>query len=288
MAEANRENSVFFDLVDPLHMELLHDLTNSNLHGIPIDRSPGDYWIAYGSEVLNALRPESDIDIMYVSTAVPDVALRKDGEHKGRPVSIYVVGQKSIDSDGRDYNFGGYFAGKLLSPHVVIHDNSERTALAAKVAQSTVGEFLGNFIDFTRLSEADRQMVASEAIKSYLRICPWYKAYLIKFFAAAYNMDTIADRLEEHYAVSLSEAGQIARAGEHYIVPPDRTEGKARNVEENIIKAIARFWSFGAIEHGNDHRFGDYYFNKADEAIERLDPDSSLWPKIVKRFSLGG
>ncbi len=189
--------------------------------------------------------------------------------------------------DGEDYYFGGYFAGKLLSPHVVLHDDPEVTASAARVAQLTAGNFLSNFIDLTNIKEADKLTVASEAIKAYLRICPWYKAYLLKFFTATTDAEAIADHLIEHYVVSLCESGQISRTGEQFTVSPDRTEGPP-NVEENIIKAIARFWSFGAIEHGNDHRFGDYYFDKADATIKRLDPESLVWRKIVQRFGLVG
>lgn len=286
MGDITGQNSIFAGLVDPLHVEFLHDLTQSVIHEIPADKSPADYWVAYGSVVLNALSAKSDVDIMFVSSTQPDVALRRDAEYRGRPVSVYVVGQESIEQDGRDFYYGGYFAGKLLSPHVVVHDKLPTTISAAGDARRVVGNFLGNFIDRSAIDSSDRLGVASESLKTYLKICPWYKAYMLKFFASKIDPDILADCLVEHYVTSLCESGQIVQSGETYHLAPGVRVEEPERIQQNIIKAIARFWSFGAIEHGNDHRFGDYYFDKADAAAKYLDPDAQVWPEICRRLGL--
>lgn len=266
-----------------LHLEALAAEVAPEL---PLDKTNQDYWVAYGSIVVNALQPDSDIDLLYVVRGGEEKPFRHQAYFRDRPVTVYAVSEATLQDDGERFLYGGYFSGKLLSPHVLVADTDDDSKRANELIQKTVGDFVANFLDLEVDKTYSQQEIASEVLRSYLDLCPWYKTYLIKFFSSPAG-SSLFQSLPQHYASSLLTARVIEPVSGGY-TPADGApvvEHDTRN--ENKIRAIARFWSYGAIEHGNNHLFADYYFDKAEQNAKKIDGNGEIWQNIRQHFKLG-
>lgn len=263
----------FTILIKSQMVQYLQRLTENVHASLGVQAVQGDYWVAYGSVVLNNISTESDIDLLYVSRDESIEPYRVQAYFEERPVTVYIVTSKVILDDGADYKYGGYFTGKLFSPHITIGLDASSEEQVYDFHAAQVGNYLANFIHNVPAKPVD-------ALKAYLDFCPWYEAYLLKFFSAHIDRGVLATALAAHYAACLATVTDMPA---QMTVLYDTNEVSLRR-----IRATSRFWSYGAIEHGNNHMFADFYFDKAEAAIKKIDPTHEEVKSILNIIEQSG
>ncbi len=226
------------------------------------------YWIVYGSVAINGLTPTSDIDILLVQKSVGLSHPRRVQEsYQGRPVTVYVIAENDLILDGIEQKFGGYFTGKLLSPFIVYGCDNKSLMRMYK----SISIFMSKLSNEPLEAQAEPLHITREYIQRYLTVCPWYRSYLIKFIKTI-GLNKAIGILSLHYvnihrSVSTKQQKPLSK----------------EELYKHTLRLVARFWSYGAIEHGNDYCFSDYYFDKAERTASSLDPEGVIWKKFISK-----
>lgn len=281
--------SVFDELMDAESRDTIAHVVETISESLPVEPRDDDFWVFYGSIVVNNLQPSSDIDVLYVAREPLKRAFRHQAYCEGRPVTVYIVSEEHLSSDGEEYAYGGYFSGKLFSPHVVVDRYGKLTVHHDKYLQSVVGDFLANFVDLEKSRTYSINDVATASLFAYLQLCPWYEVYLTKFYWQQESdfKVRLTQILRKHYTQSLLSVGLIQKVNDKYVVRQQKSSyGTRKSSYRRRIRAIARFWSYGAIEHENDCRFSDYYFDKAEDTLDKIDPSRSELGWIYEELNL--
>ena len=279
--------STFDDLPNQESLRLMEEVSELVLDEPISPTNNRPVCIFYGSSVLNSMKSESDVDMMVVHPSITGEPHRLQRSHQGRPVSIYNVTTSVIADDGADFNYGGYFTGKLLSPNVIKSGDQGSIDSVKKVSYSSVGSFISNFLRLDENRDYTEREISGEVFGSYLRLYPAYATYILKFFASTIDDDTLSDLLIGHSTSCLESAGVIAATGNDGKFQV--TSGASRSEEEvkdSSYRATHRFWSYGAVSHSGNHAFVDYYIDKAMSQRKDIDPTGTRWLDIKERLGI--
>lgn len=228
------------------------------------------YWIVYGSTAINGLTDASDVDLLLVLKQGDFKPYRVQENFNGRPITVYVLTENELLSDGTAQAYGGYFTGKLLSPFVAYGCDQKTLDSLYR----SINAFMCTLSVVPLKNEVSSSELVREYIVRYLKVCPWYKTYLLKFVKTL-GIDDALQLLSKHYTNI-----HAAKSDKQY-VPKDSEE-----LHRHVLRLVARFWSYGAIEHGNKFTFADFYFDKAEQTSVVLDPESVIWNELRDRIGM--
>ena len=228
-----------------------------------IEDNPLNFWVCYGSFVLNQQTSKSDLDLLFVhqTNATPT---RIQARYEGFPVTIYSLPLKELVADGSQRRYGGYFSGKLLNPFVVFSESHD----AINVSMEAMGGFIGNLAATIAKEHgreiATRDNLVADSVLAYLRLCPFYKAYFLRYYISS-NFDEIWDHMRIVVPNALMKARVVTMLSEDSFEYSLAFSPEQFHLQ--LVTSIARFWAFGSCCHDSNIGFPDYYFQKAQEYI---------------------
>jgi hypothetical protein len=235
---------------------------------IPDGFSANDFWACYGSFVLGQLHSYSDIDLIHVQ-GEPSIAppRRIHTAFEGRPVTIYSLSTSDVSADGRLRKFGGYFAVKLMSPHILCPESK----YGQELINSTIADFIFPFAAWQanhvgKSLNFDREQIAAHCLLAILQLCPWYESYLVRYWQHP-MFPILWKELVELLSSCLIERECVTAVGADrysYLSSEPRSE-----MQRQLIKCVARFWATGACLHEGRMDFPDYYMRKAEQHAAR-------------------
>lgn len=223
----------------------------------------GDCLIVYGSFPLRRCREESDIDVLILVESGSGATPRRESRtYDGRSLTIYRLTARDLADDGAGRRFGGYFSGKLASPHQIHPASSEAAALVSRA----VGDFLAPFAaaaarSCRALAPASREALAADCLLAMYRLCPWYEAYVTRYFAEG-PFEPLWLALSQYLASCLEAADAVEACGQgRHVYRSALPDADLRRLE---VQSIARFWAAGACLHDGEIDFPDRYIAKAN------------------------
>lgn len=232
-----------------------------------IEDNPLNFWICYGSFALNQQTPESDVDLLFVHQT-PSLPTRVQARYLDHPVTIYSLPLREFLADGIQRHYGGYFSGKLLNPFVVFGGSPDSLNNVTKVMGGFIGGFAATIAKEHGREIGTRENIVADCILAYLRLCPSYKAYFLRYYVSP-NFGEIWNSMKNVIPDALTTA-QVTT-----MLTKDRFEYCSPfSVEEfhvQLVSCVARFWAFGSCCHGCNINFPDYYLQKAISYIETKD-----------------
>jgi hypothetical protein len=248
--------------------EFIQKATEALSRYVTRDHTTEGFWVNYGSFVINAQQPQSDIDFLYVHKGTGSVQ-RLSATFEGYPVTIYQLTERDLYRDGEEAKYGGYFAGKLLNPFVVISEDP----LCTRIVMKTAGAFIGPFASCygTGFSITPEQ-VLKDTILARLEICPWYSSYFLRYYIHL-EFDLIWRQMTKVICTSLELSGHILQNNGRYTYQQAPAEDV---ISERKIASVARFWSLGSCLHGNMPDFPDFYIQKAKQYVESQKLQAAL------------
>ncbi len=264
-------NTIFYTGLTNETKEYMHSLLDylASVEEIPTNGAES-YWVGYGSLVINGLTPKSDVDLLLITKSGDFKPYRVQEAYNNRPITVYVLTEKDLLADGNEQIYGGYFTGKLLSPFILHGGDAE----VLEEIYSSVHSFVN------RLSYAPVELDTAPGkliriyLTRYMQVCPWYKSYILKYIQTL-GMQQAVHLLTKHYnRINETRANQ------------DVINMNSDELHCHVLRLVARFWSYGAIEHQNNYKFSDYYFDKAEQTERTVDPDGLLWSDFKTRVGM--
>lgn len=226
------------------------------------EEGDGSFWVCYGSFVLNQQTPESDLDLLCIHTLQTPVR-RIQSSFEGHPVTIYSLNRNDFVSDGRQKTFGGYFACKVLNPHVMFLASQEDRDMVAEVGGAFIGQFSAAMAARRGRSFATGANLVADSVLARFHLCPWYRSYFLRYFIST-NFQQLWERMEEVIILSFLKAGIVAQSGDGFYYQHAPSEEK---LHESILAAAARFWALGSSLHGGMPDFPAFYIQKAEQYV---------------------
>jgi hypothetical protein len=238
---------------------------------VSMKKSDGSFWVCYGSFVLNQQNPESDLDLLYIHTQ-PTAIRRIQLSFEGYPVTIYSLNRNDFVNDGRRSNFGGYFSGKVLNPHVAFQASQKDKDMIAEVAGAFIGPFSAAMATGTDRSVLTATNLVADSVLARLHICPWYKSYFLRYFISS-NFQQLWERMTEVITLSFLKSGIVSQSGDRlcYQCAPSKED-----LHKNTLSAVARFWALGSSLHGGMSDFPAFYMQKAEQFVRSNGLESRL------------
>lgn len=230
-------------------------------------KAPNGYWVCYGSFATNSFNEKSDIDLLYVHMKDDLSSSRVQEYVLGRPVTVYALSEKDLSRDGKDALYGGYYAGKLLNPFAVFKGTEKSFSVLASVVAGFIAPFAAQQRKQLGIEAPSPSAVYADCIKGYLSICPWYQNYFLRLMSLS-NFLNVWDKMSRFTTTALERNNSIEKAGDIYIYRENLSNYVS---QEEILKRSARFWSLGAIFHGQDSSFVDFYIEKSIGSMHSSD-----------------
>lgn len=233
----------------------------------------GSFWVVYGSFALNTQQHASDMDVLYVHDSVGSNPnpIRIQSSFRGYPVTIYSISRASLGADGEERLYGGYFAGKLLNPNVLINATEADRQLVMQVAGEFIAPFAADAAGKRTVSTAENLL--ADTVIARFRLCPWYESYFVRYFTSQ-NFDALWRHMRSLIADCLLASGYVRKfddGGFEYCRKLDTEE-----LHIQMIQATARFWSLGACLHNCQADFPDYYIQKALQTVRQRNLEDSI------------
>lgn len=229
-----------------------------------IGDDPLNFWVCYGSFVLNQQTPQSDLDLLLVHQ-IPSSPIRVQARYKDHPVTIYSLPQREFMADGNQRRYGGYFSGKLLNPFVVLSGSQESSNISNKVMGGFIGEFAATIAKEHGRKIGNRSNIVADCVLAYLRLCPHYKAYFLRYYISQ-NFEAIWQHMKIVIPEALVQAAIMKKISENKFEYLSVLSPEEFHLQ--LMTSVARFWSFGSCCHGCNANFPDFYFQKAIGYIE--------------------
>jgi len=220
------------------------------------------FWVCYGSFVLNQQTSDSDLDLLYIHDQTSSVR-RIQSSFRGHQVTIYSISKNDFINDGELRMFGGYFAGKILNPHVVFQGSETDRSLILDTASKYIAPFAEGMYLQQKRKEVNRFNMVADSVMARLYICPWYHSYFLRYYI---NPDFLRlwNRMEEVICSAFVKSGVIIQDGETFMYRHGTT---VEDLHAEAIKVSARFWSLGNYLHNSRFDFSDYYIQKSEQFI---------------------
>ena len=238
------------------HDEFIEEVINELKKEIIFQKYPNGFYMVYGSYVIREENENSDMDVIYIHK-INEPPFRKQLYYNSIPVTIYFLSRFDFEADSTG-KYGGYFVGKALNPHIIISSNNFDHMFIYKCC----GRFIGEIANYTSLKKQNHEYELNQIVKDvfsgYLKICPPYISYLVRYNVAK-NKDIIANWIIENVKRSLIISNSIKQIDVNKYVYNNILS--QNEYEQNMIDYVASFWSFGALSH-NDMNFYKHYKNK--------------------------
>jgi len=238
---------------------------------VGVEEGDGSFWVCYGSFVLNQQNLESDLDLLCIHTQ-PTAVRRVQSSFEGYPVTIYSLNRNDFVSDGRQKTFGGYFAGKVLNPHVLFLASQKDRNVVMEVGGAFIGPFSATMTaERGRIVVTGANLIADSALARF-HICPWYRSYFLRYFIFA-KFQQLWERMEEITILSFLKAGIVTQSGDgfYYQHVPSEEE-----LHKNTLSTVARFWALGSSLHGGMPDFPAFYMQKAEQYVRDNNLENRL------------
>jgi hypothetical protein len=229
---------------------------------IGVREGDGSFWVCYGSFVLNQQNSESDLDLLCIHTQ-PTAVRRVQSSFEGYPVTIYSLNRNDFVSDGRQKTFGGYFAGKVLNPHVMFLASQEDRDMVVEVGGAFIGPFSAAVAAERGRSVATGTNLVADSALARFHICPWYRSYFLRYFIST-NFQQLWEKMAEVTTLSFLKAGIVAQSNEGFCY--QQTPSK-EELHKSTLSAAARFWALGSSLHGGMPDFPAFYMQKAEQYV---------------------
>lgn len=236
-----------------------------------VQEGDGSFWVCYGSFALNQQTSESDLDLLCVHTQQTPVH-RIQSFFEGHPVTIYSLNRNDFTNDGDKRSFGGYFAGKVLNPHVVLMGSERDNDMIARVGGKFIGSFASAMAERKERSVATSTNLMADSVLAQFHICPWYQSYFLRYYISP-NFPHLWKVMEDMITLFFSKAGIVTQDGKvfRYHSTPSVEE-----LHEKTIDAVARFWALGSCLHNNMFDFPAFYMQKAMQYVKDNELESRL------------
>lgn len=233
---------------------------------INVMQSESDYWICYGSLLLGLQNNQSDIDLLYIHHDPHQQPSRIQSSFEEWPVTIYALNESDFKADGEQRKYGGYFSGKVINPHAVLGGHTDSVQATLKVAGGFIGQFAASLSRRRGREIASPGNIAADCFLAFLHLCPWYRAYFMRYFVDPRFAD-IWQTLQASVTTSLVLAKEVTKLSPGYFEYQNPLDEAQFHIE--MIKVVARFWAVGACFHGGRIDFPDYYFEKSEQFLRR-------------------
>lgn len=234
-------------------------------------------WICFGSFVINTQKKDSDLDLMCISDSF-NKPVRYVFQYKKLVVHMYVIPTKNFLDDGQKRLYGGYFAGKLLNPYILLYGNKKLEGLIVKSAGEFIGEFAGFIGNMSKNKSYSKNQITAQAFIALLTIFPSFGSYLLGYFLSP-NFPMLWGALCDNTIIILKSASIIANHGSRFTYLKRFKDYGA--FHEERMKSAARHWSFGAVCHGNDYTFQDQLYRKAKNRMDKIDPKRNKYKEMI-------
>lgn len=229
---------------------------------VGVREDDGSFWVCYGSFVLNQQTSESDLDLLCIHKQ-PTAVLRIQSSFDGHPVTIYSLNRNAFVSDGRQKTFGGYFAGKVLNPHVMFLASQKDREVVMEVGGAFVGPFAAAMAGKRERVFATSENLAADSAFARFHLCPWYRSYFLRYYIFP-SFQQLWRRMAEVTTLSFLKAGIVTQSGSEFRYQHTPSE---EELHENTLAAAARFWALGSSLHGGMPNFPAFYIQKAEQYV---------------------
>ncbi|OGF25853.1 hypothetical protein A2331_04655 [Candidatus Falkowbacteria bacterium RIFOXYB2_FULL_34_18] len=226
-----------------------------------------NFWICYGSFVLNQQTVESDLDLLCIHT-LPTTVRRIQSSFEGYPVTIYSLNRNDFVSDGRQKIFGGYFGGKVLNPHVMFLASQKDMDVIAEVGGAFIGPFSGAMAERKGRTVATDTNLVADSVLARFHLCPWYRSYFLRYYTSS-NFQQLWERMTEVMTSFFLKAGIVIQDGNKFRYQYTFSD---EELHESTLASVARFWSLGSSLHSGMPDFPAFYMQKAEQYVK----DNSL------------
>lgn len=230
---------------------------------VGVREGDGSFWVCYGSFVLNQQTPESDLDLLCIHTQ-PTAVQRIQSSFEGHPVTIYSLNRKNFVSDGRRKTFGGYFAGKVLNPHVMFLASQEDRDVVIEVGGAFVGPFAAAMAGKREGVIATSENLVADSVLARFHLCPWYRSYFLRYYIFP-SFQQLWGRMAEVTTLSFLKARIVTQSGSEFRYQHTLSE---EELHESTLAAAARFWALGNSLHGGMPDFPAFYTQKAEQYVK--------------------
>jgi hypothetical protein len=218
--------------------------------------------VCYGSFVLNQQTPESDLDLLCIHTQ-PTAVRRIQSSFEDHPVTIYSLNRNDFASDGRQGTFGGYFAGKVLNPHVMFLASQKDKDVVMEVGGAFIGPFAAAMAEKQEGISATSENLAADSVLARFHLCPWYRSYFLRYYISS-SFQQLWVRMTETTTLSFLKAGIVTQSGNEFRYQHTPSE---EELHESTLAAAARFWALGSSLHGGMPDFSAFYMQKAEQYV---------------------
>jgi len=230
-----------------------------------------NFWVCYGSFVLNQQTPESDLDLLCIH-ALPNAVRRIQSSFEGHPVTIYSLNRNDFVSDGRQGTFGGYFAGKTLNPHVIFLASQKDRDVVMEVGGAFIGPFSAAMARKREGISATSENLTADSVLARFHLCPWYRSYFLRYYIFP-SFQQLWKRMTEATVLSFLKAGIVKQSGNEFRYQYTSSE---KELHESTLAAVARFWALGSSLHGGMPDFPAFYMQKAEQYVRENNLEDSL------------
>lgn len=229
---------------------------------VGVREDDGSFWVCYGSFVLNQQTPESDLDLLCIHTQ-PTAVRRIQSSFEGHPVTIYSLNRNDFVIDGKQKTFGGYFAGKVLNPHVMFLTSQKDRDVVIEIGGVFVGPFAAAMAEKRRRGLATSANLAADSTLARFHLCPWYRSYFLRYYTLP-SFQQLWRRMAEVTTLSFLKAGIVTQSGSEFRYQHTPSE---EELHESTLEAAARFWALGSSLHGGMPDFPAFYMQKAEQYV---------------------
>lgn len=230
-----------------------------------------NFWVCYGSFVLNQQTPESDLDLLCIHK-LPNAVRRIQSSFEGHPVTIYSLNRNDFVNDGKHGTFGGYFAGKTLNPHVMFLASQEDRNMVMEVGGAFIGPFSAAMAGKRERVFATSENLTADSVLARLHLCPWYRSYFLRYYMFP-SFQQLWVRMAEATTSSFLKARIVTKVGNEFRYQHVASE---KELHESTLAVVARFWALGSSLHGGMPDFPAFYMQKTEEYIRENNLEDRL------------
>lgn len=256
----------------------IKEVINFSFPQIGLSNPKEALWLVYGSYVINMNRASSDLDILVIHPRFTEKK-RVVIDYKNVPVHLSTITMKDLEADGETRQYGSYFTGKIINPHLFLFGNKELTEEAQFHAGKFISPLVGYIATLSPVVSFNPSQITALVFVAYLScLGPSFDLVFLNYFNSP-EFAKIWKNLCRDTILILKNAGGIKRSGNKYVFTQKFVDYKSFHLER--MKIAARHWSYAAVNHNNDYTFQDWLFSKAEEKKKKSDPTGEKYQKMT-------
>ncbi|HEC64528.1 MAG TPA: hypothetical protein ENI23_04470 [bacterium] len=249
---------------------------------IKLEETDKNFWVLIGSYAINGQKDNSDMDLFYFSESLKHPTRLKE-KINGVLVSLCMVPTSSLESDGLDRKYGGYFVGKLLHPYVLIKSNVPQAYL-----EKYSSAFIIDFVGYIAKSHSHKvrfteQELCSLVFLAFLSIHPEFDSYFMRFYLNP-EFDSIWSMLSKRISRAFIRNKYVhKRKDDKYSI----SQGFKSHDEYRRARYLigVRHSAFGSHFHNNDVNFQNKHIELSSGKKKELDPTGIHYSGMISFLS---